>query len=596
MWPFRRSASKLPKKDRPVSKKSVPLTATQDRAVHLADNITTATKTISDISLIDPALLKGLITETGRLAKRLGALLQDMKGDDDLENFSGNVQSGYNRLKNTLGTSPDIIIRRFLIGEDAKIPALLTFVDGLAENQMVDQDTIALSQRFDEAYRLVQDPARAHQIVHDTVISGGHVTVETSWNKLLLKLIGGNTLLFIEGCPSVLVIDTVKYPQRSLTTPQTERSVLGPQEAFNEVILTSMNLMRLRIKTPELRFDQMTIGTISHTMVVIAHIEGLTNPELLAAIKRKLSVADIDTLHFSSQLTPLLSTRSLSLFPQVRRTERPDVVARELSMGKVAILVDNTPFAIVMPNTLMDYYQTMEDYTISFWGASLERIIRFLGLFLGLLLPPLYISLTSVNPELLPTKMVITVAGSRVGLPLPPVLEVVTMWAIIEILREAALRLPKELSTTLGTIGAIVVGTAIVKAGIVSPLMIVIITLTALGLYTAPSYEMATPWRVLFWFLIVASAIFGLFGIILALLIILAHLSSLENYGVSYLSPFGPYRWRDLKDSLVRFPTSSLTKRPSALYPLNVRKSGKWNKDPMPHPQIAQDKASEAEE
>ncbi|MCL5116882.1 MAG: spore germination protein, partial [Firmicutes bacterium] len=302
----------------------------------------------------------------------------------------------------------------------------------------------------------------------------------------------------------------------------------------------------------------------------------------------KLSVADVASVQSGQQLIPLLVSHSNSLFPQVRRTERPDVVAREITMGKVAVLVDNTPFVMLMPNTLMDFYQTIEDYTMNSWYATLERMIRFLGLFLGLLLPPLYISLTSVNPDLLPTKMVLTIAGSRVGLPLPPIFEVLTMWAVIEVLREASLRLPKELSTTLGTVGAIVVGTAIVKAGIVSPLMIVIITLTALGLFTSPSYEMAVPWRVLFWLLIALSYLLGLYGLILGLLGILSHLATLENFGVPYLRPFGPYSWRDMKDSFVRFPEASLTRRPSYLYTLLPKKSSHWNADPMPNPKLGQ--------
>ncbi|MCY0879112.1 MAG: spore germination protein [Firmicutes bacterium] len=558
------------------------------QAHRLAHSLNDTQAVLGAISGVDAALLKQLISQAGALDQELEALTRTLHPTASLDEFPGDIDAVYDRLKSGVGQSPDIIIRRFLMGEKAKIPALLTFVDGLTDTEMIDQDTIMLAQQYDQAFTQGHDPQTIHQVVHDSVIASGHVTTETSWSKLMIKLMGGNTILFLSGTSTALVIDTVKYRARSLTTPTTERSVLGPQEAFNEVVLTQMNLLRMRMKTPNLRFDSLTIGDMSQTTVIVAHVEGLTNPELVAAVKRKLSVAKMASLNVGQELTPLLASRTHSLFPQVRRTERPDVVARELTMGKVAILVDNTPFVMVVPNTLADFYQTLEDYTMSFWGASLERLIRFLGLFLGLLLPPLYIALTSVNPELLPTKLVITIAGSRVGLPLPPVMEVLTMWAIIEILREASLRLPKELSNTLGTVGAIVVGTAIVKAGIVSPLMIVIITLTALGLFTSPNYEMATPWRVLFWFLIALSYLFGLFGIILGLLAILSHLASLENFGVPYLSPFGPYRWRDLKDTLVRFPESALTKRPAYLEPLEVRKSAHWHVDPMPHPQLEQ--------
>ncbi len=587
MWPFSRPNHRrktLPKAK--GTRRKPPMTDAERAAQQLSENISTAEQTLVDISPVNTTLLTDLLTETSTLQKRLESLAKELQASGSVDTFSGSVELAYNRLKNTIGQSPDVILRRFFIGKDVQVPALMAFVDGLAESQIVDQDILTLSQEYDQAYRLTQDLSKAHQVVHDSVIAPGHLTVETSWEKLLIKLTSGNAIIFIEGCPSVLVADTVKFPARSISTPTTERTVLGSQEAFNEIMLTQMNLLRMRLKTPKLHFDQLSVGTLSHTNIAIAHIEGLTNPSLVSAVKQRLSVAQVDTVQTGQEVMPYLTDRSSSLFPQIRRSERPDVVARELALGKAAVLVDNSPFVLIMPNTLMDFYQTIEDYVLNSWYATLERLIRFLGLFLGLLLPPLYIALTSVNPQLLPTKLILTIAGSRVGLPLPPVFEVMTMWAIIEILREASLRLPKELSTTLGTVGAIVVGTAIVKAGIVSPLMIVIITLTALGLFTSPSYEMAVPWRVLFWLLVTLSYFLGIYGIILGLLAILAHLASLENFGVPYLSPFGPVKPRDLKDSLVRFPEPMLTKRPSILAPLQTKKSSNWNQNPDPSPNL----------
>lgn len=588
MWPFNRQSKKDTASTHGDPTLPATTTVAQEEAHRLSTNMSDTAHVLEDIGPSSVTVVKDLITETKTFSNRLEALIADLDAGVNLDQISGDVDDAYNRLKNTVGQSPDINIRRFFIGTAPKIPALIVFEDGLADNQMIDQDTILVAQEYEKASKLTRDPDRMHQIVHDSVVTIGHATMETSWSKLYVKLMGGNTILFVEGSHEVLVLDTVKYPARALTTPSTERAVKGPQEAFNEVVLTQMNLVRTRIKSPLLHFDLITMGELTSTDVIVAHIEGLTNPELVAAVKRKLSSGKISSLHLSEQLVPLLASHPSSLFPQVRSTERVDVVARELTMGKVCIMVDNNPFALMVPNTLMDFYQTLEDYTMSFWSATVERIIRFLGLFLGLLLPPLYIALTSVNPELLPTKLIITVAGSRVGLPLPPIFEVLTMWIIIEVLREAAIRLPKQLSTTLGTVGAIVVGTAVVKAGIVSPLMIVIITLTALGLYTSPSYEMAVPWRVLFWLLVTLSYFFGLYGIILGLVGILGHLASLENFGVPYLSPFGPYRWRDLKDSIMRFPDSALTKRPTYLRTLHPRKSSNWNADPMLHPQLHQ--------
>ncbi len=599
MWPFtRRKHHRRPPQAHPPiienhldakSESSQDVQTPKDAPV-LMDNLVATEQTLENISGIDIGLLQDLITETKTFAKQLETLEHTIKQHgsvtQSLDVYNGSVEDAYNLLKNTVGQSPDINIRRFFLGRVHRIPCVLVFNDGLAENQMVDQDAIFLMQRYEDAEQLWQDGPQIHQYVHDSIVSVGHVTVENRWTKLLPDMMGGNTLVFIQGAKEVLVLDTVKYPARAIETPDTERAVRGPQESFNEVALTQMNLIRRRIKSPALHFDQLSIGSYTKTMVLIAHIEGITNPELVMAVKRRLRGVKLDGLQYSANLTPYLSTHPSSLFPQVRTSERVDIVVRNLLLGKVAILVDNTPYALTVPSTFIDFYQTTDDYTASYWDASLERMIRLVGLFVGLLLPPLYVALISVDPDLLPVKLVLSIAGSRQAVPFPPILEVLIMWIIVEILREAAIRLPKELSTTLGTVGAIVVGTAIVKAGIVDSVMIVIITLTALGLFTSPAYEMATPWRILFWVLIVAAYFFGLYGIILALLIILAHLTSLENFGVPYLSPFGPIRFRDLKDTWLRFPTSALKKRPVYLRSVKTRKMGAHVPKPMKNPQL----------
>jgi hypothetical protein len=591
MWPFSRHKPKFDAK-RPEIAQHLD-EPPKSPAMKLMETLKTSEETLEHVTGVDLGLLKDLITETQTFSKRLEALGQDLTQgksaipEKTLDEFSGDVEAAYDRLKSTVGQSPDIIIRRFYIGQSQQVPALLAFVDGLASNEMIDQDTVTLMQSYKGTKSLQQNPSTAHQIIHDSVVSVGHATVETKWSKLIIDLMGGNTIVFIQDCAEVLVLDTVKYPARAISAPMTERAVKGPQEAFNEVILTQMNLIRRRIKSPNLHFDPVKVGQLSQTLVVVAHVEGVTNPELVMAVKRRLTSIQIANLEYSNTLSESLSN-SRSLFPQVRSTERADIVARDLAMGKVAIMVDNTPYSLTLPATFIDFYQTTDDYTASFWEASLERLVRLLGLFVGLLLPSLYIALSSVDPELLPTKLVITIAGSRVGIPFPPIFEVIIMWTIIEILREAAIRLPKELSTTLGTVGAIVVGTAVVRAALVSDIMIVIITLTALGLFTSPVYEMAVPWRILFWFIIIAAYFLGIFGIILALIVILAHLASLENFGVPYLSPFGPLRVRDLKDSWVRFPERNMVYRQTSLRTVSPKQRTRNPKKPMVSPQLHQ--------
>jgi hypothetical protein len=591
MWPFsnqaRHHTSHLDKRgDKKLEirnhlqrpSRTHPIPSTQ-----LIETLQTAQQELEYLQNIDVIAVKDLITECKTFQKTLSTFINPLHGTDvqSLDVYNGNIEDAYTRLKNTVGQSPDINIRRFYFGRVHPTPALLAFENGLASNQMVDQDILRLMQRFEDTERLSMEDPVIHQWVHDMVAAVGHITVEKQWSQLLIDVMGGNTLVFIEGASEVLVMDTVSYPARAIERAETERSVTGPQEAFNEVGLTQMNLIRRRIKSPRLHFDLITTGDLTQTMVLVAHIEGITNPAIVLAVKRRLTTLKISGLQYSHALEPFL-TDQRSLFPQVRSTERVDIIVRDLLQGKVAILVDNDPFVLAVPATFMDFYQTSDDYTASFWTGSMERMVRLFGLFVGLLLPPLYIAFVTVNPELLPLKFVMSIAGSRLDIPFPPLLEVLIMWVIIEVLREAAIRLPKALSNTLGTVGAIVVGTAIVKAGLVDNLMIIIITLTALGLFTSPEYVMATPWRILFWILVFSSYLFGLYGIVVALMMILGYLARMENFGVPYLSPFGPIRWRDLKDSWVKWPETALKYRPSALRTIHPRQIAN-----APHPSRA---------
>ncbi|MBX5467683.1 MAG: spore germination protein [Firmicutes bacterium] len=527
---------------------------------------------LARLSPVVVPLLTEVVSLSQRLEQWLDALTADLRAPQgNLDRYGGNVEAAHGRLLATVGTSPDVILRRFGIGRTLRWPALLAFVDGLVDAAMIDRDVLGPLQSAEALP--VHDPQSLLNAVQERVVAVGHVTVENVWDQLLTKLVSGNALLFLEGVPEALVLDTVKYPQRSVGRSQTEPSVLGPQEAFTEISLTQMNLLRLRIQSPGLRFTPLTVGNRSLTQVVLVHLDDVTNPALVSAVLQRLRTIRRDSVQTANEVAEYLADRRWTLFPQTRQTDRVEWVAREVMTGKVAVLVANDPFAIILPNTLMDFYRTTQDYASSFWDTTLTRIVRLVALFVGIYLMPLYIALTSVNTDLIPTKLLLTIAGSRAGIPFPPISEVIIMWVIIEVLREASVRLPQQMATTLGTVGAVVVGTAIVKAGVVDDIMIVTVTLTALGLFTSPAFELTSTWRWLFWGFIAAAYVFGIYGIVLMTVAVLTHVTSLENYGVPYFSPWGPLRVRELADSLVRLPLPFLTRRPLSLRTVDARLS-----------------------
>ncbi len=513
-----------------------------------------------------------------QLNDTIGETLHNLQTHGQID-FDGDLSAAQLHLTTMVDRSPDLIVRTFAVGTHWKWPALLAFIDGLTSNEMIDQDTV---QRLMQAKGTSKPtPSSILAAAQSQLITVGHLTTTKAWKKIESSVLTGNTVVFLQGSPTVLVLDTVKYPARSIPSAQIEPSVKGPQEAFNEVGLTHMDQLRRWIRSPRLHFDSHTVGTVSQTPVMLAYLAGIVNSDLLEHVTDRIERIDRALITRANDVGEYLSEHRLSIFPQYRLSDRVDWVARELGQGKIAIIVENDPFVILLPMTLVDFYQTSQDYSLSWWDGTLVRLIRLTALIIGLYLMPLYIALTSVDVDLIPTPLLLTIAGSRQGIPFPPVVEVIIMYVIIEILREAANRLPKELAVTLGTVGAVVVGTAIVKAGIVDDVMIVSATLTALGLFATPAFEMSTPWRWLFWVMVLGAYTLGIFGMLMVTVGIVGYMASLEPFGVPYLSPFGPLRTSSLADAWLRAPAPALKKRPTSLRP-QVQKEASPNVFPDP--------------
>jgi len=516
----------------------------------------------------DPQVWGELVTAAKKLRVRLGAFGATL-GGPRAGVYDGRVDAALKRLKAGLGSSPDIAVRPFRVGGADGLPAVLVFSEGLVDNRMVDADTLALAEVAPSAVQAAPAARRAQTLARCLAV--GHVTYARKWSSIEMKVLQGNALVLVAGADRAIVLDVSKYPARSIPEPEVERSILGSHEAFNEVILTHMNQVRLYLQTPALRFESHTVGRLSGTNAVIAYIDGVTNPALIQAVRRRITRLRDGSVVSAARLASSMKDHTWTPFPLVRMTPRVDFVARELLEGRVAVLTANTPFAIVVPATFLEFYRTSDDYEGQFWGPTMNRAVRLLGFFVALYAPALYIAMVDVNPDFLPTHLLWTVAGSREGLPFPPQVEVVLMFAIIELLREAAIRMPKSMSGTLGTVGAIIIGTSIVKAGVVSTLMIVVVTLTAVAIFTSPTWEITLTLRWIMWPMVVGAYFFGMVGIVLVTILVVLHMASLSSFGVPYLTPFGPLRPPDWGDTVVRVPLRDMDTRPSDLYTLDAR-------------------------
>lgn len=364
--------------------------------------------------------------------------------------------------------------------------------------------------------------------------------------------------------PSEYIIVGVQgLNRRTPQEPQTEVAIRGPRDGFTESIDTNVSLLRTRIKNPKLTFNKFLIGERSRTTVLLAYIRDLASPDLIQEATNRLRQVKIDGLLENGVLEQWIEDNHWSPYPQLQATERPDKTAAALLEGRIAVLVDNTPFVLLAPTVLVSFFQTTDDYSQRWWSGTALRVIRIIALFVSVFVPSLYIALTMYNPELIPLKMVLQLAATREGIPLPIVMEAIVMEMMVELVREAGNRMPQQMGQSYTIVGGLVIGDIAVQAGIVSPIMVVAVGLTALGAFAIPNYEAAFITRMIRFPMLIATSLFGIIGTLGSALILLAHLSTLKSFGVPFLSPFGQMAIPDLKDTLIRTPVQLTTTRPA---------------------------------
>ncbi|MGC8488550.1 MAG: spore germination protein [Clostridia bacterium] len=512
--------------------------------------------------------------DLAEITKKASLVMHDIdvilkKGDRYIPDLS----AVHARMGDETGQAPDLVRRWVKVPSSGSSMVLAAYIQGLVDRDVVDRDVLAPLLA-----------GRSHPDEWDQeALATGDIQARTSWREILHDLFGGRLLLFASTLPHAWSIGVDKLPSPSITTPTSEQSVTGSNEALSTVLGTQMGQIRRSFRHPGLRFQTVTLGRLQRTSVAIAHLDGLTNPALLASVRQRLERLVIDARPNGNMIADLIRDHPLSIFPTIRTSSRVDQACLALEEGKVLVLVDGDPFALIAPAPLCDFYRTMMDYGTPWYDASFVRLLRLLAWGAGLYLPALYIALTQVNSNLIPSALLIVTVGNHAGLPFTPLVEVVLMIVIIETVREAAIRLPTGLSTTIGTVGAIIVGTVVVRAGIASPQVIFIITLTALSFYTTPAYELTGTWRLINFLLLVGAASMGIYGIVLVTVWLIGTLVGLESFGVPYFEPLAPFHLTDWGDLIVRLPWSLLRNRPTTARPSYHRRLGPSVRMPDPH-------------
>ncbi|KKM10933.1 hypothetical protein SY88_11020 [Clostridiales bacterium PH28_bin88] len=402
---------------------------------------------------------------------------------------------------------------------------------------------------------------RAFAAVKAKLIAAAGAEISTV-DQAVLAFLSADAVFLLDGCSKALVLSVRGYATRAPEEPGTETLVRGPREGFVESVRINTSLLRRRLRDPNFKLISMRLGRRSHTDCVLAYVQDIVDPDLLSEVQQRLATVDIDHVLESGTLEQLIEDSWLSPFPQVQYTERPDKVIAAVLEGRVALLVDGTPFVLLVPATFPQFFQAGEDYYERWMIASFIRFLRTAASYIATFLPALYVAAISYHPGLLPSKLALAIAANREGLPFPAVVEALLMEISFEMFREAGARLPGPIGQTVGIVGGLIVGEAAVTANLASPGMIIVVAMTAIAAFSIPSYNMAIGFRVMRFPLMMAAAVLGLYGLMLGFILINVHMVTMKSFGVVYLEPFAPYRFRDWKDLLVRAPMRAMRTRP----------------------------------
>ncbi|UCZ53854.1 spore germination protein [Bacillus shivajii] len=471
----------------------------------------------------------------------------------DME-LSTDLNTTVQSLKNIFGESDDIIQYDFKIGNT--IDAVVFFIDGLTNRKELDEFVIKPLQ-----HRLSEDDISGlhgagflDKLLQET-IHFTEIEVKDNFDEAVLPFMSGESLLFIQGLEKLIVIGSRQYNmERSVEEPESEIVVRGPRDGFTESLQTNVLLIRRRVRDPNLTVQLGQLGRRSKSDFALLYLKGVVNDALVEEVRYRISCVDVDNIPESGTVEQLIEDNVLSPFPQILQTERPDKTASALQNGQVIIILDGTPFSLLTPITLEQLFKSSEDYYDRWQIGTLIRVLRYIAGFIALFLPALYISMVSFHQGMIPTTLALSIAGGREGVPFPSYIEAFLMEFTLEMLREAGIRLPRAVGSTIGIVGGLVIGDAAVRAGIVNPIMVIVVALTAISSFAIPAYNVSIALRMLRFFLMIAAATFGLFGVIVGYIMINIHLVGLRSFGSYYTSPFAPYRLFDLLDTVIRVP------------------------------------------
>ncbi|MCR2804941.1 spore germination protein [Paenibacillus soyae] len=496
--------------------------------------------------------------------------------------LSASVQANVHAVNARFGSSSDLVVRLFRSDAAPERVIALLYICGLVETDTINESIIApmmameLPPYAEEKGDLLLESMRA------CVVPVSSVKDVTTLEEALQYMTDGRCLLMADGSAMALLADVSGGNQRSVGIPQTQTVIRGPQRGFVEDVQTNVSLVRRIIRSSDLHVQTHKIGEQTHSNVAVLYLNGVVDPSIVKEVYRRLADIDIDGVLESGYIEEFIQDESFTMFPTMMNTERPDTVAASLLEGRVAILVDGSPIALIAPTTFFSFFDSPEDYYQRFDIATFIRMIRYVAYVISMVFPAFYIAITTFHQEMLPTTLLISLAAQREGVPFPGLVEALLMETTFEVLREAGLRMPRAIGPAISIVGALVLGQSAVQAGIVSAGMVIVVSFTAISNFVMPEFNMAGTSRTIRFGIMIMAGLFGFLGIFLSVLFIMVHLASLRSFGVPYMSPFAPKPkkagiWRGV---FIRKPWWSIVLRPMDTNLRNPKRQGSGRRPP----------------
>ncbi len=445
--------------------------------------------------------------------------------------ISCNIKDNESKLNEIIKDCDDIKSRKMRLGNEALVPALIYYIEVVVNNLSVEESVIGkllarlMSMDKDDIYEYLSANALGITDVNEL----------GSMEEVVMGIMIGDAVIFIDGYDKAIKIKSKGYPMMGLSESRSEKVTRGSREGFADALKSNTALIRKRIKTADLKVKEKILGQSTNTTVAIVYDDKRVRESVLNEIDRRLSGMEAEILTDTGIVEKLIGEKEWSLFPRYQTTERPDTAAMEIMNGRVVLLVDNTPVALILPVDITTFMRAVDDYYNKPTIVFLAKTIRYLAAFIATFLPAVYLAVINFNSELIPTRLLFSIAESRQTVPFPALIEVIIMELSFELIREAGVRVPGTLGGTIGIVGGLIVGQAAVSAGLVSPIIVIVVALTALSSFAIPSEELANSLRVLKYVMIILSSILGGLGVILGFMGIVANLSMLKSFDFPYL-------------------------------------------------------------